>query len=278
MALFIASLNSGSNGNCYYIGNEEEAIFIDAGISCRETEKRMKRLNLPFSRVKAIFVTHEHGDHIKGIQTLSQKYQLAVYITAGTLAGSGLSLKQQLVCPFEKYKPITIGHLSITAFPKFHDARDPYSFIVRCNDVQVGIFTDIGVACKDVIIHFKQCHAAFLESNYDEHMLMQGSYPAHLKNRIRDGQGHLSNVQALELFRNYRPRFMTHLLLSHLSHNNNSPELVYNLFSEHAGSTEIIIASRHKETPVYHIASSGSPVIRAKRQVIKEKPLQLSLF
>ncbi|MEJ0103533.1 MAG: MBL fold metallo-hydrolase [Bacteroidota bacterium] len=74
--LFIASLNSGSNGNCYYIGNEKEAIFIDAGISCRETEKRMKRLNLPVSNVKAIFVTHEHGDHIKGVQTLSRKYQL----------------------------------------------------------------------------------------------------------------------------------------------------------------------------------------------------------
>jgi len=275
MALFIASINSGSNGNCYYIGNEEEAIFIDAGISCRETEKRMKRLNLPVSKVKAIFVTHEHGDHIKGIETLSQKHQLPVYITAGTLAGSGLRLKRQLVFSFEKYKPVQIGNLSITAFPKFHDASDPYSFIVRCNDVQVGIFTDIGVACKDVIKHFRQCHAAFLESNYDEHMLMQGSYPPHLKNRIRDGHGHLSNVQALELFRNHRPGFMSHLLLSHLSHNNNSPELVYNLFRKHAGRTEIIIASRHKETEVYHI---GVPSQQTIKKPVKDKPLQLSLF
>ncbi len=275
MALFIASLNSGSNGNCYYIGNDEEAIFIDAGISCRETEKRMKRLNLPVSKIKAIFVTHEHGDHIKGIETLSQKYQFPVYITAGTLAGSGLRLKRQLVFSFEKYKPIQIGNLSITPFPKFHDASDPYSFIVCCNNVQVGIFTDIGVACKDVIKHFKQCHAAFLESNYDEHMLMQGTYPAHLKNRIRDGQGHLSNIQALELFRNHRPGFMSHLLLSHLSHNNNSPELVYNLFRKHAGRTEIIIASRHKETEVYHI---GVPLRQSKKKTVKDKPLQLSLF
>jgi phosphoribosyl 1,2-cyclic phosphodiesterase len=277
MALYIASLNSGSNGNCYYIGNEHEAILIDAGISCRETEKRMKRLNLPLNKVKAIFITHEHGDHIKGIQTLAHKYQLPVYITAGTLAGSGLLLKPQQVCSFEKYKPISIGNLFITAFPKFHDATDPYSFIVSCNKVKVGIFTDIGVACKDVIKHFKQCHAAFLESNYDEHMLMQGSYPVHLKNRIRDGKGHLSNIQALELFRDHRPRFMSHLLLSHLSHNNNTPELVYNLFSQYAGNTEIIIASRHKETAVYYITDSTKS-LAIKKNTAKEKPLQLSLF
>ncbi|MEJ0103534.1 MAG: hypothetical protein WDO19_13715 [Bacteroidota bacterium] len=142
--------------------------------------------------------------------------------------------------------------------------------------MQVGIFTDIGFACNDVIKHFRQCHAAFLESNYDEHMLMEGSYPPHLKNRIRDGHGHLSNIQALELFRNHRPGFMSHLLLSHLSHNNNSPELVHNLFNKYAGNTEIIIATRHKETEVYHI---DLPLLQTTRKkAVKDKPLQLSLF
>jgi phosphoribosyl 1,2-cyclic phosphodiesterase len=202
-----------------------------------------------------------------------------VYITDDTLSGSGLKLKKQFIFSFEKFKPTAIGGLSVIAFPKFHDAKNPHSFFISHNKINVGVFTDIGVACKEVIKYFKQCHAAFLESNYDEHMLMTGSYPIHLKNRISNGQGHLSNLQALELFKKHKPAFMTHLLLSHLSHNNNSPELVYNLFKGNAGNTEVVIASRRNETAVYsvrgnmriqpaHIASAGS----------KDKPIQLSLF
>jgi phosphoribosyl 1,2-cyclic phosphodiesterase len=90
MPLFITSLNSGSNGNCYYVGNEQEAVLIDAGISCRETERRMKRLGLPLDKVKAIFVSHEHSDHTKGIEVLARKYQLPVFITPLTLQRTGL--------------------------------------------------------------------------------------------------------------------------------------------------------------------------------------------
>src|SRR5882724_4443164 len=97
MSLFIASLNSGSNGNCYYIGSEDEALLVDAGISCRETEKRMKRLGLSMEKVKAIFVSHEHSDHITGIPVLAKKYQLPVYITEGTQVHGRLLLEQHLV-------------------------------------------------------------------------------------------------------------------------------------------------------------------------------------
>jgi phosphoribosyl 1,2-cyclic phosphodiesterase len=278
MSLFIASLNSGSNGNCYYIGNQDEAILVDAGISCRETERRMKRLHLPINRVRAIFISHEHVDHIKGVETLAHKYQLPVYITGETLSGSGLALKKQFVFTFEKFKPVKVGGLTVLPFPKFHDALNPHSFFISFNKVHVGVFTDLGVACEDVKKYFRQCHAAFLESNYDEHMLMTGSYPIHLKNRIRNGQGHLSNRQALELFIQHKPAFMSHLLLSHLSQNNNSPQLVYDLFKKNAGLTEIIIASREKETPVYHIEGRMYAPHFSKRIVNKEKPVQLSLF
>lgn len=277
MSLFIASLNSGSNGNCYYVGNDNEAILIDAGISCRETEKRMNRLQLSMKKVRAVFISHEHADHIKGLQILSQKYQLPIYITEGTHRSSGLHLQKELVYSFKKNKPVNIGNLSITPFSKFHDAENPHSFIVSCMNVQAGIFTDIGYSCKDVIKYFSQCHAAFLESNYDEHMLMNGTYPDHLKNRIRNGSGHLSNKQALELFRLHRPAFMSHLLLSHLSHNNNTPEIVYDLFSKYAGKTKIIIASRKEETPLYHITGNETRNTGIKISP-KEKHVQLSLF
>jgi len=255
MSLFITSLNSGSNGNCYYIGNEHDAVLVDAGISCRETEKRMARLGLSMTKVRAIFVSHEHSDHISGIPVLAKKYQLPVYVTLPTLQNGGLHLDAHLVIHFAAFQAIAIGELEITAFPKLHDASNPHSFIIKCRDVNVGVFTDIGVVCDQLIRHFSQCHAAFLEANYDDDMLDNGNYPYHLKRRIRGGYGHLSNKQALGLFMTHKPAYMSHLLLSHLSKNNNDPALVRELFDNCAGETTIVIASRFEETAVYHISA-----------------------
>jgi phosphoribosyl 1,2-cyclic phosphodiesterase len=261
MTLFIASLNSGSNGNCYYVGNETEAVLIDAGLSCRETERRMRRLGLTLDRVKAIFVSHEHDDHIKGIEVLSHRYRLPVYITTKTLEQCRFSPDRELVKTFDAAGPITIGGLTVSAFAKTHDASDPYSFTVASSTVRIGIFTDLGHVCDNLIRHFTQCHAAFLEANYDEQLLENGRYPWPLKNRIRGGQGHLSNRQALELFAGYRPPFMSHLLLAHLSQDNNRPELVQSLFDKEAKGTTISIASRYNESEIYAVDGtySGTP-------------------
>jgi phosphoribosyl 1,2-cyclic phosphodiesterase len=201
MSLFVASLNSGSNGNCYYVGTQDEAVLIDGGISCRETEKRMKRLGLSIKKVKAVFVSHEHGDHIHGVTSLSKKHQLPVYITRETLNNGKLTIREDRVFTLKADAAIPVGNLTVRAFPKFHDASDPYSFMVSSATVNVGIFTDIGRPCENVIRHFSKCHAAFLESNYDEDMLENGGYPLALKNRIRGGNGHLSNRQARICFR-----------------------------------------------------------------------------
>ena len=273
MGLYITSLNSGSNGNCYYVGNDTEAILIDAGISCKEVEKRMKRLNLSITKVKALFVSHEHSDHIKGIEVLSKKYQVPVYITEATLINAGLKLEKHLIMPFSANQFVSIGSITITPFPKFHDAADPNSFIVGCNKIKVGIFTDIGSACEQVVKHFQQCHAAFLEANYDEKMLNEGNYPYHLKKRISGGLGHLSNMEALDLFKKYKPSFMSHLLLSHLSNNNNDPVLVNDLFSTYADGVKIIIASRYEETEVYYIQNLKSA--ESKTEPLRIIPKQL---
>jgi phosphoribosyl 1,2-cyclic phosphodiesterase len=257
MQLFITSLNSGSNGNCYYIGNEREAVLVDAGISCRETERRMKRLGLSMTKVKAIFISHEHSDHIRGLEVLARKYRLPVYITPDTRLNSRLIFDNIGLQSFMAYEPVQIGELTVTGFPKFHDAADPHSFIVAYQDIRVGVFTDIGAPCDHVIRHFQQCHAAFLETNYDEQMLDNGYYPYHLKRRIKGDKGHLSNAQALTLFTTHKPAFMSHVLLSHLSRDNNSPQLVKDLFTTFAGGTEVIVASRYEETPVYRITAAG---------------------
>jgi phosphoribosyl 1,2-cyclic phosphodiesterase len=238
----------------------------------------MRRLGLNPEKLKAVFISHEHGDHIKGVRSLVKKFKVPVYITNNTLTQGRLRLKDAFVRSFSPFEPVSVGSLSITAFPKFHDACDPHSFIVTCNDVNVGIFTDIGLPCKNVIHHFKQCHAAFLEANYDEEMLDKGGYSYFLKNRIRGGRGHLSNKQALQLFLEHRPPFMSHLLLSHLSENNNHPEIVRNLFSSCAGKTEIVVASRYEETPVYDINHKGGYVVRRTPARLAKSTMQLSLF
>ena len=276
MALFIASLNTGSNGNCYYVGNDRDAVLIDAGISCRETERRMLRLGLSMKKIRAIFVSHEHSDHINGIAVLSRKYDLPVYITPATLQSSGLNLAHHLPVSFAAYQPVMIGEIAVSAFPKFHDAAHAHSFILEYHGIKVGVLTDIGAACENVRKHFSQCHAAFLEANYDEEMLEKGRYPYHLKRRIRGGLGHLSNTQALEIFLNHRSPHLSHLLLSHLSRDNNRPELVQELFSQHANGTEIIVASRYQESAVYHI--SGSPLTEQKHITVQSGQMQYSLF
>ena len=136
---------------------------------------------------------------------------------------------------------------------KWHDGIDPHSFTISCDGATVGVFTDIGEPCEHVIHHFGRCTAAFLESNYDDTMLDEGRYPSYLKQRIRGERGHLSNIQALELFLNHRASHLKILVLAHLSAENNHPEIVQDIFVQHANGTRIAIASRHEETELFTI-------------------------
>jgi phosphoribosyl 1,2-cyclic phosphodiesterase len=278
MALYFTSINSGSNGNCYYVGNDNEAVLVDVGLTCKEVERRMDRLGLAINKVKAIFISHEHSDHIKGLAVFAKKHKLPVYISTATLKSSRLILDGDNTFPLNHLQNIQIGGLKISAFSKFHDAADPYSFTVECNDVRVGIFTDIGSVCDRLIAHFKNCHAAFLEANYDTEMLENGRYPYFLKRRIMSGHGHLSNAQALELFTNHKASYLSHLLLSHLSKDNNDPELVEKLFNSVAGDTFVKVASRYEESEVYYVSNNQTPPLTYSFDPSLYQPEQLNLF
>lgn len=271
MGLFISSLNSGSNGNCYYVGNKNEAILVDAGISCRTIERRMKNLQLDIRKVKAIFISHEHSDHIKGVETLSKKYGFRIFISEPTYKNSGLQIAADSLYYFSDKDIFEIGGIKINAFAKIHDAADPFSFCVNGDGVTIGIFTDIGRCTESIIEWFGICNAAFLEANYDEQMLATGSYPYHLKKRISGGNGHLSNTIAHQLFIHHRSDQLSHLILSHLSQNNNSPEIVENLFRRDCGNVNIIVAPRHMETPLFEISQQAQT--KAKRPTVTQLTL-----
>lgn len=273
MSLYLCSIASGSNGNCYYVGTATDAVLIDVGISCREVEKRMQQLGLSMQTVRAIFVSHEHSDHIRGLQVLAKKWNLAVYGSRGTLRNTHLQLPPQQIQIIGDESTTLISDIAVYAFRKKHDAVEPFSFTIKHHNICVGVFTDIGCHCPAVQQQFAQCHAAILESNYDEQMLDRGGYPIHLKNRIRGGWGHLSNRQALQLLHSHRSQQLTHLLLGHISKNNNCPQLVQRLFAPHAGSAQIIIAGRYAPTGVYQITAPGTqPHYRLAA------PQQLALF
>jgi len=254
MSLTFASLNSGSNGNCYYVGNEHDAVLIDAGISCRETSRRMARLGLDIKKVRAVFISHEHSDHTRGAEVLSRKMNIPVFITVATHNQSNILIEPSLLQYFSSNDSVSFGALKVEPFAKRHDAADPHSFVISHNGVNVGVMTDIGSACEQVKAQFSRCHAAFLEANYDEQMLEQSFYPYYLKKRIRSDHGHLSNEQALEFFNNHRSPGLKHLVLSHLSKVNNKPEIVRELFGRHANGTVISVASRYEESEVFSVA------------------------
>lgn len=275
MSLLVASLNSGSNGNCYYVSNGDEAVLIDCGIPCREIERRMKRLGLSVRKLQGVFISHEHGDHVSGTNSLVKKFNVPVFVTPRTFQYAGLKVKEEQVRFISSNDSIRLGSLTIESFAKSHDAVDPVSFTVKSSTATVGVFTDLGFASEPVIARFRDCHAVFLEANYDEAMLEYGHYPYHLKERIRGKLGHLSNLQALQLLNEHRPDFMSHVFLSHLSRHNNSPKVVAKVFEPLKEHLEVVIAPRQKETRLYHIRGGNS---RARALAASVPAEQLTLF
>jgi phosphoribosyl 1,2-cyclic phosphodiesterase len=247
----VCAIASGSNGNCYYVGNEEEAVLIDAGISCKQILLRMEQRGLDAFKVKAVFLTHEHADHIRGARVLSKKLGIPVFYTYGTWNKAHKSSK----APYHRYihigEPLEWGRFTIHAFSKNHDANEPCSYRVVIDGLNVGVMTDIGSVCNNVIENFQLCNVVFLESNYDEGMLANGRYPWYLKQRISSNVGHMSNVQALELITEYGNGILDTVFLSHLSGENNTPEIAYQAFKSLHETYNFVKTSRNEATEVF---------------------------
>jgi phosphoribosyl 1,2-cyclic phosphodiesterase len=241
----LCALASGSNGNCYYIGNEHDAILIDAGIPARRILARMRQREIIPDKIRAVFLSHEHADHASGARVLARRLRIPVFVTQKTYMAMYPNHKPAMPRFFVPGQEITVGSFHVHPFLKNHDAAEPCSFRIVNKGFHVGVFTDIGSPCERIIHHLSQCHALFLETNYDEKMLWEGSYPWPLKQRIGSDHGHLSNDQAFELLKNHSGSELKVVFLSHLSAENNTPETALNRFSELAVKISIHLTSRH---------------------------------
>ena len=230
----VCALASGSSGNCFYIGNEKGGLLIDAGISAKQIYLRMEQRGLKPKHVKGIFVTHEHTDHVRGIDVFTRRFSVPVFATRKTAQACLLCSNTKMIRTIKNDEVLKLAGLEIEAFVKFHDAIDPVSYTLRevHRKKNVTVLTDVGHACKRVQEQVADADFLFLESNHDEQMLKEGSYPEELKRLILSDVGHLSNQQAgLCVLEHASPR-LRQVVLSHLSQQNNTPQLALKTFQK----------------------------------------------
>ncbi len=228
MSFHLCVLASGSSGNCTYIGTDTTHILIDAGLSGKETARRLEQLRVNPSDIQGICVTHEHGDHTTGLGILQKRHGIPIYANSGTIEGlnnSKRSFKGVKWSVFTTGSAFQIGDLTLEPFSVPHDAYDPVGFIIHADKVRVGVATDMGLATMLIRQRLKDCDVVVIESNHDDKMLEEAKRPWNLKQRIKGRQGHLSNRHAGEVVQEIASQRLQKVYLAHLSGDCNRQDL-----------------------------------------------------
>jgi len=215
-----ASLGSGSKGNATLVQAEDTLLMIDCGFSLRETTRRLDILGLVPKQLTAILVTHEHSDHCSGVSALSRKYNIPVYMTHGTRV-SGRCDNCHSPQHVDLHEGFRIGCIDVTPVAVPHDAREPCQYRFCFEGSSLGVLTDLGSITPHVVESYRGCDGLVLEFNHDRQMLQEGVYPHHLKRRVGGDWGHLNNTQAAQLLAKINPEGIRHLVVAHISENNN---------------------------------------------------------
>ncbi len=225
MSLRFASLGSGSRGNATLIQSADTLVLVDCGFPARELVRRCELLGVDPAAINAILVTHEHGDHIRGVGAVARKLKRPVWMTHGTARAydCGVLPEQHLFGSHDG--PFRIGDLQVTPVPVPHDAREPCQFTFACGGVRFGLATDFGSLTPAVIAALDGVDALLLECNHDQVMLANGPYTPSLQARVGGNYGHLSNGQAARLLEHIDHQRLRHLVAAHLSEKNNTPAL-----------------------------------------------------
>jgi len=233
MGVTVTMLASGSRGNCAVVATASTRILVDAGISCRETFKRMKSLGEDARSLSAILITHEHSDHVYGLATLAKKLRIPVFMTGATQQAWARAIRDQSGArpQLEKFERFESGHsfqvgdIAVKPFTIPHDAIDPVGFTFRAEGIKIGIATDLGYLPVSVRDHLRGSDVLVMESNHDVEMLRVGPYPWSVKQRVMSRVGHLSNEALADFFVNDYDNSATFVVLAHLSEQNNHPEI-----------------------------------------------------
>lgn len=229
MKLNFCSLSSGSSGNCYYLGNEFHGILIDAGISATSIRKFLKDMDISMQSIMGVLITHNHIDHIKGLELLTRKNSLPAFTTAKiweSILSPQKKISRDCIREIPLQQKFHLAGFDIEAFPVSHDAPETIGFHICAGDRKITIVTDLGHICQTSSPYIKAANLLVIESNYDEQMLENGRYPHFLKARIRSDHGHLGNHQTAAFLADNINDSLDHICLAHLSKNNNTPEMV----------------------------------------------------
>lgn len=290
------SLSSGSSGNCYYLGTDQYAILIDAGIPVRTIQKVLRENGLSFSKIMAVLITHDHTDHIRSAGSLGELYHLPVYSTKAVHSGMernyGMSKKlttaSRRILERDVVFDIPGTEFRVTPFTVPHDSTDNVGYYIEfgpaANPVRFCLATDVGFVTPDIRHYLGMADHVVMESNHDIDMLMNGPYPQYLKKRVRGEGGHMSNRECAELIHDIFHPGLKHVFLCHLSHENNDPDLAYRtaakaLHSEGAKVGEDIVLSvlmRNSPSLVYTLQPSDAS-LKPRNNTTFQSPQQLEI-
>ena len=246
------TIASGSSGNCSYLGLGSEHLLIDAGISGKRIYEGLSLLSAP--KPTAILVTHEHSDHISGVGVVARRFKIPIYATPLTwryfLRHKKLGpITEDQVVHVLPGQPMMIGNTTVTAFDVPHDASQPVGYTFETGTKKIAYTTDLGRPTDTVLSHIKNSNVLLLESNYDAEMLEKGRYHALLKERVASSRGHLSNVAAGQLIASIAWEGLKHVVLGHLSEENNRPMLAYDtvgrIMDANKVTAQLTVADRH---------------------------------
>ena len=256
--LNFCSLYSGSSGNSLFIETENTKVLVDIGLSCKKIEEALASIEESPNSIDAILITHEHSDHIKGLSTISHKFDIPVFATRETFDAMPLQtekISNKNINYFSPNEKFNINDLEITPFSIPHDAANPCGFTINNSKHQLSIATDIGHMTNDIVKHLEGSELLLLESNYDIEVLKCCKYPFHLKSRIAGSTGNLSNTMSGKTISYLLKNGNLHTaLLGHLSKESNFPELAYQtvideLLSNNCNTESINLSVASRDLP-----------------------------
>jgi phosphoribosyl 1,2-cyclic phosphodiesterase len=267
MAVSMTVLASGSKGNCTLISTGNVRLLVDAGLSFRETLRRLALCGEITAGINAILITHEHSDHVAGLRVLAKRLKVPVYMTGATHEAyrkyardsAGNRVKLGRLETFEAGRAFAIGEVTVTPFTIPHDAVDPVGFTFRSEGIKVGVCTDLGYMPASVKYHIRGCHILMIESNHDLEMLRGGPYPWAVKQRVMSRVGHLSNDALADFLTTDYDGGAEYLILSHLSEQNNHPEIARMTAERALGEqrtfvrNQLMLAAQHEPLPAIRL-------------------------